>query len=317
MILANSILPFIITNPLKLGLVWAILGLGVFITYKILDVADLSVEGVLPLTAIITIICINNGIPAILTVFISLFVGALCGLITSSLTLYLKIPSLLAGIIMMTALFSFVLTFSNGYIAISEEKSTIFTDICKSLVNAMGNKNAMWANFLGTFIITFIIAFVLGAFIYFFFGTKMGVAIRATGKNKAMAKAQGINTNMMTLIGMAIAGGCVGIAGSLLGQMQTDASSTMGKGTIVIGLAIIFLGQTILFRGRQFWMQLLAILLGGYIYWLIMTLIQVIPGFNSSYIYLVQGILMIIVMVIPYVIDLIASKVKKRGAANA
>lgn len=303
----GNLLKYIITDPIYLGLVWSLLGLGVFVAYRILDVADLSVEAVLPVSAISSIIMLNNGINPFIVLLITILIGIVCGLFTASLNLYLKIPPLLSGIIVMTGLFSVVLVFSGGYISINNDVSTIFTPLMKML----GPSLKSWTSFASFTIVLGIIVTLSILILYYFFGTNIGVAVRATGKNKTMAKAQGINTNLMVLIGMAISSALVALTGGLLSQIQTDASSDMGKGTIVIGLAILFLGESV-FRSRTFKMHLISIVVGGYAYWLIISSILLIPHFDSKWLYAVQGGLIILILVIPELILKICEKVKNK-----
>lgn len=305
----SGTLQYILTDPIKMGLIWCILGLAIFISYRVLDIADLSVEGVLPVSAIMSILCINNGFHPLLALLISILVGIVCGLITSSLSLYLKIPPLLSGIIMMTVLFTVVLVTSNSLILLDQgadgkSLATIFTPF-KELFSTWFN-NTYWGNFAGIVLVLLIFVGLTSIGLYWFFGTNVGVAIRATGKNVTMAKAQSINTNAMFLLGMGLSSGLVGLAGGLLGQFQGQAEATMGKGTIVIGLAILFLGEVVL-RKKTFKTRLISVVLGGYIYWLIMSLIIIIPNFNTFYLYAVQGAMIVIIMSVPY----ISKKLKK------
>lgn len=310
-----DILRYLLTNPLELGLIWAIFGLGVFISYRVLDIADLSVESVLPFSAIVTILAINMGIHPILAMVLSAISGIFLGVITACLSTILKLPPLLSGIVMMTALISFITVLSNGNLVLDSSKSTIFTsttNLFKDWTNS-----TFWGNFIGITLILLLTLAVICGLMYWFFGTKLGVAIRASGQNKMFARSQGINVNLMTIIGMAIASCLIAIAGSLLGQFNGSVASTTGKGSIVIGLAVVFLGE-VFFNPKTFKTNIIAVVVGGYVYWLVMALILSIKGFNTSYTYLVQACLIVLVMVIPELISYIRQKnSQKRRYQNA
>jgi len=288
-----------LTEPLLLGLIWGILALGVFIAYRVLDIADLSVEGVLPLSAVLTLFLINSGVNPLVSLLISVVCGAICGALVAMMHIYLKIPSLLSGIIMMTGLFSVVVVISKGHISLTDSTNTIFNPF----VNFFRSFNSerefiVWANFLGSMLLSMIFMAFVAFMMYWFFGTQLGLAIRSTGKNKMMSRAQGVNTNKMEIIGLSISSALIALSGSLLAQYQGYASSTTGKGTIVIGLAIIFLGEAI-FGRKSFKLQLISIIVGGFLYWYIIDAILLIPGFNSNLLYLLQVILIVLILVIP------------------
>jgi ABC-type uncharacterized transport system, permease component len=298
-----------LTEPLLLGLIWGILALGVFIAYRVLDIADLSVEGVLPLSAVLTLFLINSGVNPLASLLISVVCGAICGALVAMMHIYLKIPSLLSGIIMMTGLFSVVVVISKGHISLTDSTNTIFNPF----VNFFRNFNSerefiVWANFLGSMLLAMIFMAFVAFMMYWFFGTQLGLAIRSTGKNKMMSRAQGVNTNKMEIIGLSISSALIALSGSLLAQYQGYASSTTGKGTIVIGLAIIFLGEAI-FGRKSFKLQLISIIVGGFLYWYIIDAILLIPGFNSNLLYLLQAILIVLILVIP----MFTKKIRERN----
>lgn len=286
-----------LSEPVFLGLVWSILALGTFVAYRVLDIADLSLEGVFPLSAVLGLWCINSGMHPILALIISILVGIACGIITACLHVFLKIPTLLSGIIMMTGLFSFVVVISLGNISIGD-KPTIFTPLNDLLTSFMG---MAWGNWLGSTILVLAVVIACLLLLYFFFGTTLGISIRATGKNKMMARACGINDGVMIIIGLAISSGLVALSGGLLGQYQSYAASTMGKGTVVIGLATLFLGEVVL-RRISFKSSLISVVIGGFIYWYIIDAVLIIPGFNANFIYLIQAIIMVLVMAVPVLI---------------
>src|SRR5574344_1328599 len=171
-----------LTELLLLGLIWGILALGVFIAYRVLDIADLSVEGVLPLSAVLSLFLINNGVNPFLSLLICVVVGALCGFLVAVMHLYCKIPSLLSGIIMMTGLFSIVVVISKGHISLdsSHISDTIFNPLNSLLLGLSEQRSWIaWANFLGSFIIYVVFMAVIMFVLYWFFGTQLGLSIRA------------------------------------------------------------------------------------------------------------------------------------------
>lgn len=292
---------YILTDVPIQALIWALFALGVFVTYRILDVADLAVEGVFPLAAITSIFFINLGVDPLISLLIAIFAGVIVGFINGVLHIYLKIPSLLSGIIIMIALYTVNVVISKGNISIDSGGQTIFS-ILNQLV---GNR------ILSQFIILAFIVAVIFSVVYWFFGTEYGLSLRASGKNKTMSKANGINTHSRYIVGMIIATAFIALAGGLWGQVTKATATDSGKGTIVIGLAIVFLGEIIFGRKLTFKKSLISIVLGSFIYWLIMDFIYSIPGFNTNYTFLIQAIIITLVVAAPRIKKLL-SKLKKK-----
>ncbi|MFA7222721.1 MAG: ABC transporter permease [Bacilli bacterium] len=292
----NAIGYFLLSDVPVQGLIWAIFALGVFVTYRILDVADLSVEGVFPLAAILSIGAINLGVDPLLSLLISVVAGMAVGFLNGVLHIYLKIPSLLSGIIIMISLYTVNVVLSSGNISINSGKQTIFT-IFNQLINN---------RILSQIIILFLFVAVIFVVVYWFFGTEYGLSLRASGKNKTMSKANGINTHNRYIVGMIIATAFIALAGGLWGQTSKATATDSGKGTIVIGLAIVFLGEVIFGRKLNFKKSLISIVLGSFIYWLIMDIIYSIPGFNTNYTFLIQAVFITIVVAAPRIKKLFA-----------
>jgi putative ABC transport system permease protein len=286
-----------LADPLKLALVWSLLALGVYLSFRILDVADLSLEGTFPVAAVLTILLINAGVNPWLAQLIALLVGVAMGLLVAALNVYLKIPFLLSGIIVMTGLISVAVVLSNGTLSLSDTSSTIYGPLISAFVPTMGK---YWGRFLGTVILLLLIDAVVAVTLYWFFGTELGLAVRATGKNKGMAVSEGISNKGSTLIAMGISGALIALAGSLYAQMQTFSTSDMGQGTLVLSLAIVFLGELVI-RTSSFKWHLVSIFLGGFVYWLILGAVERIPSFDSRWIYMVQAAMMALVMLVPFV----------------
>jgi putative ABC transport system permease protein len=295
----GSILEFLGTDATTQGLIWTIFALGVFVSYRILDVADLSVESVFPFSAIISLLFVNLGVQPILAIVIAVILGGMIGFINGCLHVYLKINPLLSGIIIMVALYSPNVIISSGNIVLDSDEYTIFTGLNTLLDNYVVSK----------LIILGIITFAIMGFMYWFFGTELGLSLRAAGKNTSMARAQGINTDSRYLMGMVFSAMLISLAGALYGQMTKHVSADAGKGSIVIGLTIIFIGEVLLGH-RSFKLSLFSVVIGGIIYWLIIDTIIQIPGFNTNYLNLLKGILITFVVVIPEIKKYISKKKK-------
>ena len=295
----GSILQFLGTDATTQGLIWTIFALGVFVSYRILDVADLSVESIFPFSAIISLLFVNLGVQPILAILIAIILGGMIGFINGCLHVYLKINPLLSGIIIMVALYSPNVIISSGNIVLDSGEYTIFTGLNTLLDNYV----------LSKLIILGIITFAIIGFMYWFFGTELGLSLRAAGKNTTMARAQGINTDSRYLMGMVFSAMLISLAGALYGQMTKHVSADAGKGSIVIGLTILFIAEVLLGH-RSFKLSLFSVVIGGIIYWLIIDTIIQIPGFNTNYLNLLKGILITFVVVIPEIKKYISKKKK-------
>lgn len=244
------------------GLLWALLAIGVFLTYRILDIADLTAEGSYPLGAGIAAITITNGLSPFLACLLGFMGGALAGLVTGLLHTKLKIPALLAGIITMTGLYSVTNRVMNAPNLSLLGSATIFqvlTDLGLTKTSSVIIMGALFAAIM-----------ILGLFL--FFKTEIGLAIRATGDNTAMSEANGINVNNMKLIGYMLSNGCIALSGALLCQNNGFADLNSGVGTIVIGLAAIIIAE-VLFRNKTILIRMLTIALGAIIYRFILAIV--------------------------------------------
>ncbi|EMF0077512.1 ABC transporter permease [Enterococcus hirae] len=244
------------------GVLWALLAIGVFLTFRIMDIADLTAEGSFPLGAGIAAVSITNGLSPIVACLLGFLGGAAAGLVSGLLHTKLKIPALLAGIITMTGLYSVT--------------SRIMGAPNLSL---LGQKNVFtWAESLGVskenavLIAGLLVALIVVTLLVLFLRTETGLAIRATGDNLAMSEANGINTDTMKIIGYMISNGCIALSGSLLAQNNGFADLNSGIGTIVIGLASIIIAE-VLFRNQPLLLRLLTIILGAVIYRFILALV--------------------------------------------
>lgn len=303
-------------SPLASGLIFALLALGVFIAYRVLDIADLSVEGVFPLVTVLSCFLLLRGWNPFLVVLLMMFLGILAGLLNACLSLYLKIPPLLSGIIMMAALFAIaiiLIQINGGQVNLPSDTFTVFSWFSALLLQ--WGLARMWVSFLCPILIVGVYLALAMAGIYFFFGTEMGLALRASGKNKQMAKANGINVKLMTLIGLAISSLLVALSATLYAQKNLTGSPQDGQGMIVLGLSILFLGEATL-PHASFKHHLLAILGGSFLYWyIIQILFQFIPK-SDTYLYLYKALLLVVVLALPYLIQRYRKK-RERKKANA
>lgn len=252
----------IFLGAVSLGLLWAVMTIGVYITYRVLDIADLTVEGSLPLGAAVACSLITQGVNPYLASLCALLAGCLAGLCTGLLHTKLKIPALLSGILTMISLWSVNLHVMGMPNLSILRMPTVFQPLERL---GMSKNAAMIA-------VGAVCALGLIVALYWFFGTELGSAIRATGNNQKMVRAQGINTDTMKILGLVISNALVALSGALIAQSQNFADVQMGTGSIVIGLASLIIGE-VLFGRRSFFSRLLSLILGAIVYRLIIALV--------------------------------------------
>ena len=252
----------ILLGAVSLGLIWAVMTIGVYITYRLLEIADLTVEGSLAMGAAIAAYSIFNGMNPYQATGLALLGGMAAGLITGLFHTKLKIPALLSGILTMIALYSINLRIMGKANVSLLRMDTVYTDLEKL---GMNHTNS---------VMLFALICVMGLIgvLYWFFGTETGCAIRATGANHQMARAQGINTNNMIMLGLVISNGLVALCGALIAQSQSFADVQMGVGSIVIGLASVIIGEVI-FNSKNFFQKLISLALGAITYRLIIAIV--------------------------------------------
>lgn len=246
----------LVLSTVSQGLLWAIMALGVFLTFRVLDIADLSVEGTFPLGAAVAATLIDGGHSVWFAMLIALIAGCIGGTVTALLTTKLKIPALLSGILTMIGLYSVNLMIMGKANVPLLRAETVFT-LTENLFGV--------SSVVATLIVGLVATVIVGAIMYWFFGTVLGTAIRATGCNPQMARAQGINTNVMVILGLLISNGLVALSGALVAQSNGFADVGMGTGTIVIGLASVIIGE-VLFGTRSFKNWLISVVLGSVVY---------------------------------------------------
>ena len=246
----------LVLSTVSQGLLWAIMALGVFLTFRVLDIADLSVEGTFPLGAAVAATLIDAGHSVWFAMLIALIAGCIGGTVTALLTTKLKIPALLSGILTMIGLYSVNLMIMGKANVPLLRAESVFT-LTENLFGV--------SSVVATLIVGLVATVIVGEIMYWFFGTVLGTAIRATGCNPQMARAQGINTNVMVILGLLISNGLVALSGALVAQSNGFADVGMGTGTIVIGLASVIIGE-VLFGTRSFKNWLISVVLGSVVY---------------------------------------------------
>ena len=239
------------------GLVWGVMALGVYVTYKLLDIADLTVDSSLCTGGATSAVLILMGMHPLLSLVFAVFAGMLAGLVTGFLHTRLRIPAILAGILTQLGLYSINLRIMG--------KSSVAL-LRQPVVISLGN--IPMALLIGV-----LVAAAVVAVMYWFFGTELGCAIRATGNNRKMVRAQGVNTDTMKIIGLVLSNGLVGLAGGLLAQYQGSANIKMGRGAIVIGLASVIIGEVIFGARFYFAHQLGSIVAGSVIYQIVIAFV--------------------------------------------
>lgn len=288
------------------GLIFALVALGVLLSFRVLDFPDLTADGSFPLGAFACAVCMTLGVNPILAVGVGFVAGAVAGLITAWLHVKLGILQLLAGIIVMTALYSVNLRIGGAPNIPLLGTDTIF-DLFKPILGT-----GIWQNGLILLLITLAIKFGLD----WFFSTEMGLAMRATGANPRMARAQGISTPFMIMIGMALSNGLIALAGALFAQLVGGADVSAGLGTIVFGLAAVILGEALL-PSKKIWVITLSVILGSIIYRLFIMVAMGSEtlaglGLKTQDLNLITSILVVCVMLLPQV----KAKLKARGNAS-
>lgn len=291
------------------GVLWGIMALGVYITFKILDFADMTVDGSFALGGCICALLIVSGFNPLLAIFVAAVAGSLAGLLTGVLTTKLKIPGILAGILVQLALYSINLHVLGGpNQPLSRANKTIINWVNNAL--HLGDIFPVSATSLSALIcgIIFTVLVILG--LYWFFGTEIGCAVRATGGNEFMSRAQGINTDFMKILALMTANALVAMSGALVMQQQRFGDVSMGIGTIVIGLASIIIGEVIFGKRFGFWWCLLGVVLGSVIYRMIIAIVLQL-GMKTQDLKLLSAVVVAIALSVP----VIKKSFKKKSVA--
>ena len=284
------------------GLIWGILAIGVFITYKLLDFSDLTVDGSICTGGAVAALLIINGVPVAIAMVAAFCAGALAGLVTAILHTRMGIPPILAGILTQLALYSINLRImGKSMLAVSVDKFDL-------LVSVRNQQSSCLVALL------FVAAII--ALLYWFFGTELGCAIRATGANANMSRAQGINTDLMKIVGLVLANGLVGLSGGLYTQYLGSVTVNMGRGAIVIGLAAVIIGEVLFSKiFRNFSLRLAGVVIGAIIYYVVIALVIQL-GLNTDDLKLFSAAFVALALFIPYWKDYHGGKSLIKGGKN-
>ncbi len=280
-----------IPGAVSQGLIWGIMAIGIYITYKILDVADLTVDGSFATGGVVAVILILNGWNLWLAMLMAFIAGLLAGAMTGLLHTLMGIPAILAGILSQLALYSINLKMLGKA---NESLNANQTDL---LISLRWVKEFAFHNPLIT--VTVVVA-VLIAVLYWFFGRELGCAIRATGANINMARAQGINTNLNKVIGIMLSNGLVALSGAFLTQYQGFADIKMGQGAIVIGLAAVIIGEAIFGSiFKNFALRLLSVVFGAIIYYIVIQTVITL-GLDANLLKLLSAVIVAVFLAVPF-----------------
>lgn len=293
------------------GLIWGIMAIGVYITYRILDVSDLTVDGSIATGGAVAAMMITGGCNVWVALIAAFLVGMLTGLITGVLHTSMGIPAILAGILTQLALYSI-----NLRIMANKANTAINANKYDLLVSLRNVRSISLEN---PILIVGIFTAALILLLYLFFGTEFGCSMRATGANVHMSRAQGVNTNFITIVGLMLANGIVALSGALLAQYQGFADVSMGRGAIVIGLAAVIIGEVVFGKFlRSFWGKLLSVSFGAIIYYAVMQVVLWL-GLNTNDLKMLTALVVAMFLAVPHWKGKLASRRagSKGGSAHA
>ncbi len=284
------------------GLIWGVMAIGVYITYKVLDIADLTVDGSICTGGAVFVVLFTGGMNLWMALLAAVLAGMLAGVVTGILLTVCGIPAILAGILTQLGLYSVNMAIMGmkATVAISVTNSETLDKLLLSLRFvqdvAKGNR-PIWRH---PIFVVGILTVVLIAVLYWFFGTELGCSLRATGSNPNMARAQGINTSANKVLGLVISNGLVALSGALLAQYTSASEINMGRGAIVIGLAAVIIGDVIFGRiFHNFALKLLSVSIGAIIYYVVIQAVLNL-GLNSNFLKLLSASVVAISLTIPY-----------------
>ena len=287
------------------GLIWGIMAIGVYITFRILDIADLTVDGTLCTGGAVCIMMMLSGHNVWVSMLVATGAGLLAGLATGIFHTFMGIPAILAGILTQLSLYSINLKI------MGKANQAINVDKFNLLVSLRRVKGVALTQ--NTLFIVAIMIIILIAFLYWFFGTELGCSLRATGCNPSMSRAQGINTDRNKVLGLMLSNGLVALSGALLTQYQGFADVNMGRGSIVIGLAAVIIGEAIFGRiFRNFALRLLAVIFGSILYYLVLQIV-IWMGIDTDLLKMLSALVVALFLAFPYWKGKYFTKAKQGG----
>ena len=274
------------------GLIWGITAIGIYITFRILDIADLTVDGSLCTGGAVCLMMMLSGHNVLISMLVATLAGMLTGLVTGLFHTFMGIPAILSGILTQLGLYSINLKI------MGKSNQAINVDKYDLLVSLRYIKNVPF--YKNTILVVAVVIILLVAILYWFFETELGCALRATGCNGNMARAQGINTNFSKVLGLMISNGLVGLSGALLSQYQGFADINMGRGAIVIGLAAVIIGEALFGRlFRNFGLKLIGVALGSILYYFVLQTV-IWLGVDTDLLKLFSALVVAVFLAIPY-----------------
>ncbi|MDO4519509.1 MAG: ABC transporter permease [Eubacteriales bacterium] len=290
------------------GLIWGIMAIGVYITFRILDIADLTVDGTMCTGGAVCIMMMTSGYGIIPSLLVAILAGMIAGFVTGVFHTLMGIPAILAGILTQLSLYSVNLKImgkANQAINVNKYKLLVSLRYCKDV-----------PFYQNSIFVVAVICLVLIAILYWFFGTELGCSLRATGCNPNMSRAQGINTNRNKVLGLMLSNGLVALSSALLAQYQGFADINMGRGAIVIGLAAVIIGEAIFSKiFRNFALKLLAVVFGSILYYLVLQTV-IWLGIDTDLLKLLSALVVALFLAAPYWKAKHFSKPVKRGGNN-
>ena len=287
--LAN--LPGALPGACAQGLIWGIMAIGVYLTYRILDVADLTVDGSFGTGGAVCVMCLLSGQNVWVSLLAAVLAGLATGLVTGLLHTFMGIPAILSGILTQLALYSINLKI------MGKANQSINVDKYDLLISLRWVKEFALHN---PIIMVILVSAVVIAVLYWFFGTEKGCSLRATGNNPRMARAQGINTNSNIVLGLMLSNGLVALSGALLSQYQGSSDVNMGRGAIVIGLAAVIIGEVIFGKlFTNFGLKLFAVSIGAVIYYIVLQIVLQL-GLNTNDLKLITALIVALFLSVPY-----------------
>ena len=291
------------------GLVWGIMALGVYVTYRILDVADLTVDGSLATGGAVCVMMIRAGVNPWVALFAALVAGGVAGLVTALLHTKCGIPAILAGILTQLALYSVNLRIMGG-----KSNQPVSVDKYNLIVSQRYVREFSLSNPIIPILL--VLAAIIGI-LYWFFGTEKGCSIRATGANKNMARAQGINPDNDIILGLVLSNALVALSGALIAQYQGAVDVNMGRGAIVIGLAAVIIGEVVFKKIKHnFAGTLTFVTLGAVVYYIVIQ-ITLLLGLNTNDLKLITAVIVGLFLALPYWKGKVSDRRSRKGAKNA
>ncbi len=290
------------------GLIWGIMAIGLYITYKVLDYADLTVDGSMATGGAVCIMLMTNGVNVWIALVCAVIAGMLAGLATGLFHTAMGIPPILAGILTQLSLYSINLAIMGGRANQAVSVTNYDLIVSSRYVRDVSVQNPIF--------ITLIFIIALIAILYWFFGTELGCSLRATGANEAMSRAQGINTNLGKILGLMISNGIVALASALYSHYQGFVDVNMGRGAIVIGLAAVIISDVVFGRlFTNFALKLVAVAIGAVIYYIVIQVVLWL-GLDTNLLKLLQALVVALFLAVPFWKTKLAAA-KKGGKADA